>query len=138
MSWVTFTDPEVAAFGLSEIELKNRKRAYVKIETGFEEDDRAVTDNYRYGKLIFYLSKPALLAKQKILGGAMVAPNAGELIQELILANTNGMSINAIFNKIYPYPVASRINQRAIVEYKSMGLTDTVKKLLKIAFKIFS
>ena len=68
----------------------------------------------------------------------MVAPNAGELIQELILANTDGLSIDAIFNKIYPYPVAARINQKAIVTYKSQGLTDTIKKLLHLTYKLFS
>ena len=68
----------------------------------------------------------------------MVAPYAGELIQELILANANGLSIDVIFNKIYPYPVATRINQKAIVSYKSQALTDTIKRLLHITFKLFS
>lgn len=68
----------------------------------------------------------------------MVAPDAGELIQELILANTAKIAIKAIFNKIYPYPVASRINQKVIVHYKEEGLTDGIKKLLRFAYKIFS
>ncbi|MEO6582720.1 MAG: hypothetical protein ABIO05_00255, partial [Ferruginibacter sp.] len=103
-----------------------------------EEDDRAVTDNYRYAKTILFISSQGFLKKQKILGGTMVAPNAGELIQELILANTKGLSINALFNKIYPYPVASRINQKVIVDYKSKGLTPLIKKLLHFTYKIFS
>jgi hypothetical protein len=68
----------------------------------------------------------------------MVAPNAGELIPELILANASKLSINAIFNKIYPYPVATRVNQKTIIEYKQEGLTKNIRKLLKMAFKIFS
>ena len=68
----------------------------------------------------------------------MIAPDAGELIQELIVANTEGISINAIFNKIYPYSVASRINKKIIVQYKSKGLTGNIKKLLHVAYKIFS
>jgi pyruvate/2-oxoglutarate dehydrogenase complex dihydrolipoamide dehydrogenase (E3) component len=138
MSWVTFTDPELATFGLNEKQLKERNISYKKLEQNFKEDDRAVTDNYQYAKMILYISKGALFKKQKLLGGTMVAPHAGELIQELILANTCRLSVNAIFNKIYPYPVASRINQQIIVKHKEESLTNTIKKLLHTAFKIFS
>lgn len=78
------------------------------------------------------------LKKEKLLGGSMIAPQAGEIIQELILTNTSKLSINSIFNKIYPYPVASRINQQIIANHKEGSLTNTIKKLLHTAFKIFS
>jgi pyruvate/2-oxoglutarate dehydrogenase complex dihydrolipoamide dehydrogenase (E3) component len=138
MSWVTFTDPELATFGLNEKQLKARNISYKKLEQNFKEDDRAVTDNYQYAKMILYISKGGLFKKEKILGGTMVAPHAGELIQELILANTSKLSVNSIFNKIYPYPVASRINQQIIVKHKEESLTNSIKKLLHTAFKIFS
>jgi pyruvate/2-oxoglutarate dehydrogenase complex dihydrolipoamide dehydrogenase (E3) component len=138
MSWVTFTDPEVATFGIQEKALKEKGVKYRRLETDFDEDDRAVTDDYLYSKLILYISQGSFLHKEKILGGTMVAPGAGELIQELILSNTYKLSINTIFNKIYPYPVAARINQNAIVQYKQEGLTEGLKKLLQIAFKIIS
>ncbi len=138
MSWVTFTDPELATFGLSEKQIKERNISYEKLEQDFKDDDRAVVDNYQYGKMILFVSTKGFLKKQEILGGTMIAPGAGELIQELILANTKGISINALFDKIYPYPVASRINQKIIVAYKSKGLTGNIKKLLHVAYKIFS
>ncbi len=43
MSWVTFTDPEVATFGLQEKVLKERGIKYRRLETDFDEDDRAIT-----------------------------------------------------------------------------------------------
>ncbi len=138
MSWVTFTDPELATFGYSEKQLKKKDIAYIKLEESFEADDRAVVDNNRWGKLILFISEKHWYKKQVILGGTMVAPHAGELVQELILANTQGLSIDAIFNKIYPYPVASRINQKAIVSYKQKALTPFIKRLLQWAFKIIS
>jgi pyruvate/2-oxoglutarate dehydrogenase complex dihydrolipoamide dehydrogenase (E3) component len=138
MSWVTFTDPEVATFGLQEKDLRKKRVNYRRLETDFESDDRAITDSHRYGKLVLYISQGSFLHKEKLLGGAMVAPGAGELVQELILANTSNVPIQAIFNKIYPYPVASRINQKAILEYKQEGLTEVLKKLLRVAYKIFS
>ncbi|GAC1387381.1 MAG: FAD-dependent oxidoreductase [Ginsengibacter sp.] len=138
MSWVTFTDPEVATFGLNEKELKERQISYERLEQDFDHDDRAIVDDYRFGKMVLYISSKGFLKKQKILGGTMVSPNSGELIQELILANSNGLSINAIFNKIYPYPVASRINQKTIVQYKQKLLNKSLKKLLRIAYRFFS
>ncbi|CAN5313258.1 FAD-dependent oxidoreductase [soil metagenome] len=138
MSWVTFTDPEVATFGLNEKQLQERNIRFEKLEQDFSMDDRAVVDNYRYGKQVVLISKGAWYKKQVILGGSMIAPNAGELIQELILANANKLSINAIFNKVYPYPVASRVNQMLIVQHKEKMLTAMVKKLLQQAYKIFS
>ncbi len=138
MSWVTFTEPQVATFGLSEKQLQERKINYQRLEQDFKEDDRAVIDNCQYGKMILFISANGFLKKQKVLGGTMVAPDAGEIIQELILANSTGMSIDEIFNKIYPYPVASRINQKIILEYKQESLTKRLKKILQLAFKIFS
>ncbi len=137
MSWVTFTDPELATFGLNEKQLLQGNIKYRKLEQEFNMDDRAITDNYQYAKLIIYISNGGWFSKEVILGGTMIAPNAGELIQELILANTANISIKEIFNKIYPYPVASRINQHIIVKLKEEGLTNMVKTVLQKAFKIF-
>src|SRR5688572_15031473 len=96
MSWVTFSDPQVATFGLSEHELVDQKISFEKLTMKFNEDDRAVVDDYRYGKLILFISKGGFLKKEKILGGSMAAPDAGELIQELILANKTSLSINSL------------------------------------------
>jgi pyruvate/2-oxoglutarate dehydrogenase complex dihydrolipoamide dehydrogenase (E3) component len=102
----------------------------------FKDDDRAIVDNYQYGKLVLNISKGRFYKKVKILGGSMIAPNAGELIQELILATIMGLGINDIFNKIYPYPVASRINQMIIVRHKQKQLTGLLRKLLKFLYRL--
>jgi pyruvate/2-oxoglutarate dehydrogenase complex dihydrolipoamide dehydrogenase (E3) component len=126
ISWVTYTTPEVASFGLWEAELKKRGTPYSVLQSDFSEDDRAITDDYQYGKTKIFISP-----KGKILGGTMVAPNAGELIQELILANSAGLSIKNIFNKTYPYPTAARINKRLASGYFAGKLTEFNKKLLR-------
>ncbi len=132
LSWVTFTDPEVATFGLSEEQLRKRGTAYRKVVQGFEDVNRAATDDYPESKLIVYLKG------DRILGGTMVAPGAGELIQELILAQQNKIPLRKLFNKVYPYPTAARINRwLAIWEYDKKT-TDGVKKLLRAAFRIVS
>jgi pyruvate/2-oxoglutarate dehydrogenase complex dihydrolipoamide dehydrogenase (E3) component len=138
ISWVTFTDPEIATFGLNETQLKKRNIIYERIDQDFSNNDRAITDNYRYGKLVLFVSKGNWLQRKKVLGGTMIAPNAGELIQELILLNEQKLPIHIIFNKIYPYPVAARINQQLVMNYKEKGLATNTKKLLQWAFRLFS
>jgi pyruvate/2-oxoglutarate dehydrogenase complex dihydrolipoamide dehydrogenase (E3) component len=136
-SWVTFTDPEVAHFGLDAAELDKRGTAYERWETDFADDDRAVVDGYRDGHLLLFIEKNALPLpgrKRRILGGAMVAPGAGELVQELILANASGLGISEIFDKVYPYPVAARINQKLIVEHQEVS--PWLQAALDVAFKL--
>jgi pyruvate/2-oxoglutarate dehydrogenase complex dihydrolipoamide dehydrogenase (E3) component len=137
MSWVTFTDPEVATFGHNEAHLKEHNIGYEKLEMDFAEDDRAVVEDYQYGKLILYIESQGLLNRNpKLLGGSMIAPNAGELFQELVLANTSGLGINALFEKIYAYPTASAVNKRIVLHKKEEQLTDLVKKGLHFLYKI--
>ncbi len=130
LSWVTYTTPELATYGLGEAELKKRHIAYRVLESSFADDDRAITDDARYGYTKMFVDKKS----KKILGGTMIAPNAGELIQELIMATTNGLSTSAIFNKIYPYPTAGRINKRVVMEAERGRLTSSVKRLLRFLY----
>ncbi|GAB4010165.1 mercuric reductase [Spirosoma migulaei] len=131
-SWVTFTDPEVATFGLSEKQLSQQGIAFEKIVYGFAEDDRAVIDNYTYGKQWLYLAKGnKLFGKRKVLGGTIVAPQAGEMIQDLILASTVGLGAGAIQKKIYPYPVASRVSKSALLEQLKGNIPAWAKTILR-------
>ena len=72
--------------------------------------------------------------KDKILGGTMIAKNAGELIQELILAKVSNIPLKKIFAKIYPYPVASRINKKILSTHYSKKLTPFIKRIFKLLY----
>jgi len=127
LSWVTFTSPELATFGLNKDEIERRNIKYERLVLDFSEDDRSIIDDSN-GKLILYISK------NKILGGSMIAMNAGEIFQELVLANSTGMDIKNLFNKIYAYPTASRVNKRIITNYFSKKLSPFAKRMLKILY----
>jgi pyruvate/2-oxoglutarate dehydrogenase complex dihydrolipoamide dehydrogenase (E3) component len=132
LNWVTFTDPEVATFGLSEQELQSRGVRYRKVVQGFEDVNRATIERYPESRLTVFLKKG------RILGGTMVAPNAGELIQELVLAMQNKIALRKFLEKTYSYPVASRINRwLAIWEY-DRKVTKLVKKILQVVFRLVS
>lgn len=136
LSWVTFTDPELATFGLSEAQLRQRGIPYERLEQDFVGDDRAAADDYRYGKLIVLIKKGSGSGRRRILGGSMIAPNAGELIQELLLLQISRSSLNPLFDKIYPYPVAARINQQLAIRLRERQITSVTKALLRWAFHL--
>lgn len=109
---VTFTDPEIATFGLDEKTLQKKKIKYEKLSQEFSETDKAVTDDFEYGKLVLLIEKKRINpGSAKILGGSMIAPNAGEITQELVLAMVAGVKLQDFINKIYAYPTAGNINK---------------------------
>jgi pyruvate/2-oxoglutarate dehydrogenase complex dihydrolipoamide dehydrogenase (E3) component len=131
ISSVTYTSPEVATFGLAPHELTRRDIAHEVLCTDFGDDDRAITDGYRYGKQKLYVG-----SKGELLGGTMVAPHAGELMQELVLARSASLPLSALFNKTYAYPTAARINKRTAATYMTRQLTLWRVRLLRLLFKV--
>ncbi|MEL6391126.1 MAG: NAD(P)/FAD-dependent oxidoreductase [Bacteroidota bacterium] len=131
-SWVTFTDPQVASFGWTEADLKAEGTDFEVVDQPFDKDDRAIAAEYRYGLLRLYLGKGSAIRSPKILGGCMIAPQAGEIIQELLLLNQQGKSLSALTQKIYAYPVASRINQKpARDRVEQQTLSPRIKRIMK-------
>jgi pyruvate/2-oxoglutarate dehydrogenase complex dihydrolipoamide dehydrogenase (E3) component len=88
-----------------------------------------VIEDYRYGTLLVYAQGNA------ILGGTMVAPHAGEMVQELILANSAGLTLKHLFNKTYPYPTASRVNKLLALDKYLSDLKPWMKRGLKMLYK---
>jgi len=135
--WVTFTNPEVATFGLGETQLKKKSIRYERLEMDFSENDRGITDDFEYGKLLLFIEKKTFLTgSAKILGGSLVAPNAGEIAQELILANSAGIAIKKIMNKVYPYPTAADLHKKIIRNRMVKDLKPWMKKVAQLLYNI--
>lgn len=128
LSWVTFTQPEIATFGLNPEQLRKKNIPFEKLSLDFTNDDRAIVDDDTEGRLILFVHK------NKLLGGSMIAPNAGELFQELVLAKSAELKLDALFNKTYPYPTATRVNKKIIAEFFSKKLSPFAKKILRILY----
>lgn len=109
-------------------QLQERNIGYQKITQNLTDDDRSIVENDNKGKIILYIKK------NKILGGTLIAKNAGEIFQELVLANSSNIKVKEIFNKIYAYPTASRINKKAITQLYKNKLTPFAKRILKFMY----
>lgn len=137
LSWVTFTDPQVAHFGLTESQMKERGIKYYRQDQSLEVDDRAIIQEYTYGYQSIWMENASNVNRRKILSGSLIAPNAGELIQELELAKHAGISIGDVTNRVYPYPVQTRINQKTLRGITMKSYSNWVKKLARWSFRLF-
>ncbi|MEM1325559.1 MAG: FAD-dependent oxidoreductase [Bacteroidota bacterium] len=137
LSWVTFTDPQVAHFGLNEQQLQEQKIDFYRQDQSLEVDDRAIIQEYTYGHQSLWMENGGNIRTRKLLSGSLIAPNAGELIQELELARHADIPIGKINSRVYPYPVQSRINQKTIRGVMEKTYTEFKKKLARTAFRLW-
>jgi pyruvate/2-oxoglutarate dehydrogenase complex dihydrolipoamide dehydrogenase (E3) component len=107
--WCTYTDPEVARVGLSEDEARAGGIAFEVSRHALAHVDRALADGATDG-FIKVLTRPG---SDRVLGATIVAPQAGELIGEYVLAMTHGIGLKGIQGTIHVYPTVAEINKFA-------------------------
>ena len=100
---VAYTDPEVAWVGLTELEAKAQGIEYEKAQFPWAASGRALSNGRAEGftKLLFDKSN------DRVLGGAIVGPGAGDLIAEIGLAIEMGADASDISLTIHPHPTLS-------------------------------
>jgi pyruvate/2-oxoglutarate dehydrogenase complex dihydrolipoamide dehydrogenase (E3) component len=109
---VTYTDPELAVVGLGEEEARARHKQIRILRWPVAENDRAQAERRVSGHI------KAIVAKDgRILGCAIAAPGAGELISLWTLAISKGMKAQDLAGIVIPYPTYSEISKRAAVEH---------------------
>lgn len=137
LSWVTFTDPQVAHFGLTEDQLREQDQPFYRQDQSFMHDDRAIVQEYRDAYMSLWLDQKRTIGRRVIQSGSMIAPHAGELIQEMQLAKHAQIAIGKMASRVYPYPVASRINQKTLRGQMDQTYTSWKKRLARVAFHLF-
>ena len=116
---VAYTDPEVAWVGLTETDAKRDGVAYEKAAFPWAASGRSLAMARDEGmtKLLF---DPAT---QRVLGGGIVGPNAGDLIAEIALAIELGTDAEDIGLTVHPHPTLSETVAMAAEAYAGT-LTD--------------
>jgi pyruvate/2-oxoglutarate dehydrogenase complex dihydrolipoamide dehydrogenase (E3) component len=112
ISWATFTDPELAHAGLTAGEARDRlgaKRVHV-VPWPLSHNDRARADAEEEGEIVVVTD-----ARSRIVGAHILAPHAGELIGEFVLAMDRGLRLTPdLANLVHVYPtIAACISQLA-------------------------
>lgn len=97
---VAYTDPEIAWAGLTESQAQSQSVEFDVAKFPWAASGRAIANGADYGltKLIF--SKKT----GRIVGGAIIGPNAGDMIGEICLAIEMGADAIDIGKTIHPHP----------------------------------
>ncbi|MFZ0564959.1 MAG: FAD-dependent oxidoreductase [Chlamydiales bacterium] len=127
----TYTDPEIASFGLLE---KQAKELYgeeniMSYHVPMSENDRAITAGRTEGFVKVVTKKMT----SRILGATLVGPRAGEMLPELSLAAKEKIPLRKIGYLIHPYPTYNL----AIRRCADLWLTQVFLPFLRQPFKGF-
>jgi len=100
---VAYTDPEIAWVGLTENEAKEQGIDYGKTQIPWAASGRALALGRSEGFTKMLWDKET----DRVLGGAIVGPNAGDLIAEVGLAIEMGADAADIGLTVHPHPTLS-------------------------------
>lgn len=122
---VTFTDPEVARLGPTELELESRylQSKLAVYYVPFSEVDRAITTNETAGFVKMITKKWS----GQILGATVVGSRAGEMLCQIATAAKGKIPVRKIASVIHPYPTFSLAIRKAADKY----LTETILPALR-------
>jgi dihydrolipoamide dehydrogenase len=117
---VAYTDPEVAWVGLTETEAKEKGIDYGVAKIPWAASGRALSLGRDEGFTKLLFDKKT----DRVLGGAIVGPNAGDLIAEIGLAIEMGADAADIGLTIHPHPTLSET-----VAFAAEGYEGTITDL---------
>jgi pyruvate/2-oxoglutarate dehydrogenase complex dihydrolipoamide dehydrogenase (E3) component len=109
---VTFTDPEIAAVGLSEEEARVKHGRIRVLRFPLGETDRARAEGEAEG-----LVKLVASTSGRVLGATICGKGAGEMIPLWTLALKEKMKLSKIAGLVMPYPTLSEASRRAALEF---------------------
>ena len=121
----TYTDPELAAVGLTEAEATERGIAVDVLVEEMSHNDRAVLDGETAGFAKLLLKR----GTDQIVGATIVASDAGDMLNELTSAMTTKIGLNSLARTIHPYPTQGEVIKRLADQFSRRRLTPTVKWL---------
>lgn len=130
--WATYTSPEVAHVGITELEAKDRNIPITTFRQDLEHVDRAILDGETEGFVKIHVAE----GSDKILGATIVAENAGDLIGSISIAMTNGIGLGKIAASIHPYPTQAEAIRKVGDVYSRTKLTPFAARFLKWMLKL--
>ncbi|AMC10105.1 dihydrolipoamide dehydrogenase [Lutibacter profundi] len=99
LPWVVFTDPQVAGAGMDELQAEANNIPFEVSKLELKDVPRALAaqDTRGFIKLIRNTET------DKLIGARIIAPEGGELIQQLSMAIKFGITVKDLAESFYPY-----------------------------------
>ena len=127
LSWVTFTDPEIAHLGQTLEEAKKEWGEARAWHLPFSALDRAIIEGETAG-----FARIITTGSGRIVGAHIAGPNAGEIIGALIVPVREGALLSEFADAMFPYPTLGEILHRAGNEtYKELLDSKLAQTALK-------
>lgn len=123
---VTFTDPEVAAVGVSP---NDAERLGLTVrEVTLADTDRAIADGRTVG-----FARLVVDARGRVRGAAIVGPRAGETLGEASLAVAQGLTTSALGAVTHAYPTYSdALWNAAIADVRARLERPTLRRVIAV------
>lgn len=123
---VTFTDPEVAAVGVSP---NDAERLGLTVrEVPLADTDRAIADGRTVG-----FARLVVDARGRVRGAAIVGPRAGETLGEASLAVAQGLTTSALGAVTHAYPTYSdALWNAAIADVRARLKRPTLRRVIAV------
>ncbi|MFZ1530071.1 MAG: mercury(II) reductase [Ferruginibacter sp.] len=99
LPWVVFTDPQVAGAGLDEAQAAAKNIPFEVSKLELKDVPRAIAAYDTRG----FIKLTRNTETDKLIGARVVAPEGGELIQQLSMAIKYGITIKELAESFYPY-----------------------------------
>ena len=109
---VTFTDPEVASVGMTEEQARQSGRAFRVGRARLEDAEKAQID----GEVVGHVKVVVDGSSGELLGCAIVAPAAGEMIHEAAAAMAGGTPVSVLARTMHAYPTYSELMRSAFAD----------------------
>ncbi|HET7881646.1 MAG TPA: FAD-dependent oxidoreductase, partial [Acetobacteraceae bacterium] len=108
---VTYTRPELAQVGMTEAEARAAGLRISVLRWPLSDNDRSATERDPTGLV------KLVVARGRVVGAGILAPNAGEMIGQWTLAISQRIKLSALASLIAPYPTRAEAGKRAAGNY---------------------
>ncbi len=99
LPWVVFTDPQVSGTGIDEHQAKEQNIPFEVSKIELKDVPRALAANDTRG----FIKLIRNTETDNLIGARIVAPEGGELIQQLSMAIKYGITVKDLAENLYPY-----------------------------------
>ncbi len=128
---VTYTDPELAQVGMTEVEATEAGLKIRILRWPMAENDRAMAERDTAGLV------KLIVSGNRVVGAGILAPNAGEMISQWTLAIAQRTKLSALAGLIVPYPTRGEAAKRAVgTNFAAALFSDRTKTLVRLLSRL--
>jgi len=126
---VTFSDPQIAAVGLSQQQAEEQGAEVTRFDLA--ELDRAIAEGEARGFIEVYTAP----GSDKILGVSITAPEAGDLLGIFCVAMRHKLGLNKLLSVVHAYPTMNEASKYVAGNWKRANQPEKLLRLTRWWFR---